>query len=55
MSTNVKANHWLVQMVAPDMIARGSGSIMMTSSVGAFGPSTELGRLASRSWRCSGW
>ncbi|MEZ5218625.1 MAG: SDR family oxidoreductase [Ilumatobacteraceae bacterium] len=43
MSTNVKANHWLVQMVAPDMVARGSGSIMMTSSVGAFGPSTEIG------------
>ncbi len=43
MSTNVKANHWLVQMVAPDMIERGSGSIMITSSVGAFAPSPVLG------------
>ena len=43
MSTNVKANHWLVQMVAPDMIERGSGSIMITSSTGAFAPSPVLG------------
>lgn len=43
MSTNVKANHWLVQMVAPDMIASGSGSIMITSSTGAFSPSLVLG------------
>ena len=43
MSTNVKSNHWLVQMVAPDMIARGGGSIMVTSSVGAFEPSLTLG------------
>lgn len=43
MSTNVKANHWLVQMVAPDMVAKGSGSIMLTSSTGAFSPSLVLG------------
>ncbi len=43
MTTNVKANHWLVQMVTPDMVAAGSGSIMLTSSVGAFSPSTDLG------------
>jgi NAD(P)-dependent dehydrogenase (short-subunit alcohol dehydrogenase family) len=43
MSTNVKANHWLVQMVASDMIERGSGSIMITSSTGAFTPSPVLG------------
>jgi len=43
MSTNVKANHWLAQMVAPDMVARGSGSIMITSSTGAFAPSLTLG------------
>ena len=43
MSTNVKANHWLAQMVAPDMIARGNGSIMITSSTGAFSPSLVLG------------
>jgi NAD(P)-dependent dehydrogenase (short-subunit alcohol dehydrogenase family) len=43
MSTNVKANHWLVQMVAPDMIERKRGSIMITSSTGAFSPSLTLG------------
>ena len=43
MTTNVKANHWLVQMVAPDMIERGSGSIMITASTGAFSPSLVLG------------
>ncbi len=42
-STNVKSNHWLVQMVAPDMIAKGNGSIMITSSTGAFAPSLTLG------------
>jgi NAD(P)-dependent dehydrogenase (short-subunit alcohol dehydrogenase family) len=43
MSTNVKANHWLVQMVAPDMLKAGNGSIMLTSSTGAFSPSLVLG------------
>jgi len=43
LATNVKSNLWLVRMVAPDMVARGSGSIMITSSVGAFGPSLTLG------------
>jgi len=43
MATNVKSNHWLVQMVAPDMIAKGAGSIMITSSTGAFSPSLTLG------------
>ena len=42
MATNVKSNHWLCQMVAPDMVARGGGSIMITSSVGAFEPSLQL-------------
>ena len=43
MATNVKSNLWLARMVVPDMVARGSGSIMITSSVGAFGPSLTLG------------
>jgi len=43
LSTNVKANHWLCQMVAPDMIEKGSGSIMITSSTGAFSASEVLG------------
>ena len=43
MATNVKSNQWLIQMTAPDMIAKGGGSIMITSSVGAFSPSVTLG------------
>lgn len=43
LATNVKSNLWLVKMVAPDMVAKGSGSIMITSSVGAHGPSLTLG------------
>jgi NAD(P)-dependent dehydrogenase (short-subunit alcohol dehydrogenase family) len=43
MSSNVKSNHWLCQMVAPDMITKGSGSIMITASTGAFSASEVLG------------
>jgi NAD(P)-dependent dehydrogenase (short-subunit alcohol dehydrogenase family) len=43
MNTNVKANHWLCQMVASDMIEQGAGSMMITSSTGAFSPSLVLG------------
>ncbi len=43
MSANVQSNLWLAQMVVPDMIENGSGSIAFTSSVGAFKPSVKLG------------
>ncbi len=43
MATNVQANLWLARLVVPDMIAKGSGSMMFTSSVGAFKPSATLG------------
>ena len=43
MGSNVRSNHWLCQMVAPDMIAKGRGSIMITSSTGAFAGSETLG------------
>jgi NAD(P)-dependent dehydrogenase (short-subunit alcohol dehydrogenase family) len=43
MSSNVKSNHWLCQMVSADMIAKGAGSIMITSSTGAFSGSEVLG------------
>lgn len=46
MSSNVKAMHWLAHMVAKDMVAKGRGSIIVTSSVGAFNPSTTLGTYA---------
>ena len=43
MASNVRSNHWLCQMVAPDMKAKGRGSIMITSSTGAFSGSETLG------------
>lgn len=43
MNSNVRSNHWLCQMVAPDMIEKGAGSIMITSSTGAFAGSEVLG------------
>ncbi|MCZ6711230.1 MAG: SDR family oxidoreductase, partial [Gammaproteobacteria bacterium] len=43
MSTNVKAVHWLCQLVIPDMVDKGAGSIMVTSSTGAFSPTEVLG------------
>lgn len=43
MATNVQANLWLARMVAPDMIEKGSGSMMFTASVGAFKSSLTLG------------
>jgi NAD(P)-dependent dehydrogenase (short-subunit alcohol dehydrogenase family) len=43
MQANVQSNLWLAQMVAPDMVAKGKGSMMFTSSIGAFKPSVTLG------------
>lgn len=43
MQTNVQANLWLSRLVAPDMAAKGGGSMVFTASVGAFKPSTMLG------------
>jgi NAD(P)-dependent dehydrogenase (short-subunit alcohol dehydrogenase family) len=43
MVTNIQSNLWLAQMVVPDMIAKGAGSMMFTASVGAFKPSVMLG------------
>ena len=43
MAANVQSNLWLAKMVVPDMIAKGNGSMMFTSSIGAFKPSVMLG------------
>lgn len=44
MQTNVQANLWLTRLVVPDMIAGGrGGSLVFTSSVGAFKASPTLG------------
>ena len=46
MNSNVRSNHWLCQMVAPDMAAAGGGAMMITASTGAFTPSLSLGTYA---------
>ncbi|MCY4127949.1 MAG: glucose 1-dehydrogenase [Gammaproteobacteria bacterium] len=43
MNSNVRSNHWLAHMVAPDMVAKGQGTMMITSSTGAFSGSLTLG------------
>lgn len=43
MRSNVQSNLWLARLVAPDMIAKGAGSMAFTSSIGAFKPSVMLG------------
>ena len=43
MATNVQSNLWLARLVADDMIAKGGGSMMFTSSIGAFKASPKLG------------
>lgn len=43
MNTNVMSNLWLAKMAVPDMIEKGRGSMMFTSSIGAFSSSAMLG------------
>ena len=43
MSSNIKSNHWLCNMVLPGMIERQEGSIIVVSSVGALRASTVIG------------
>ena len=43
---NIKSNHWLCQMVLPEMIERQDGSIIIVSSVGGLRGSADLGTYA---------
>ena len=43
---NIVAQHWLIQMVAPEMIERRSGSIVIVSSIGGLRGSPILGAYA---------
>lgn len=43
LDNNVIANHWLIQMVAPPMLERGEGSIIIVSSIGGLTSSTMIG------------
>ncbi|MFS0736717.1 SDR family oxidoreductase [Sphingomonas sp. 1P06PA] len=40
---NVLANHWLIGMVAPEMLEREAGSIIIVSSIGGLTASTTIG------------
>jgi NAD(P)-dependent dehydrogenase (short-subunit alcohol dehydrogenase family) len=46
LKNNIVSNHWLISMVAPAMVARGSGSITIVSSIGGLRGSTVLGAYA---------
>ena len=43
LENNVIANHWLIAMVAPEMIERKHGSIVIVSSIGGLTSSTMIG------------
>lgn len=43
---NIKSNHWLCQLVLPEMIERRDGSIIVVSSVGGLRGSKDLGAYA---------
>lgn len=43
MHNNVLSNHWLCQLVRPDMAARRDGAIILISSIGGLKGSTEIG------------
>ena len=46
LDNNIVANHWLISMVVPQMIARKDGSITIVSSIGGLKGSTVLGAYA---------
>jgi len=43
LENNVIANHWLISMVAPEMLERKEGSIIIVSSIGGLTSSTVIG------------
>jgi hypothetical protein len=43
LENNVLSNHWLIQFVAPQMLARRDGSIVIVSSIGGLRGSEVLG------------
>jgi NAD(P)-dependent dehydrogenase (short-subunit alcohol dehydrogenase family) len=46
MDSNVLSNHWLCQMVIPEMAERGDGSVIIVSSVGGLKGTSVLGAYA---------
>src|SRR5215475_7554928 len=43
LGANIRSNHWLAQMVLPDMIARRDGAIILVSSIGGYRGSLTIG------------
>lgn len=43
MSVNIRSNHWLCQMVIPEMAERGDGSVIIVSSIGGLKGTAVLG------------
>jgi NAD(P)-dependent dehydrogenase (short-subunit alcohol dehydrogenase family) len=43
MGANIRSNHWLCQLVVPEMAERKDGSIIIVSSIGGFRGSPVLG------------
>lgn len=46
LDSNIKSNHWLCQMVLPEMVERKDGVILIISSVGGLHGSATLGTYA---------
>lgn len=40
---NIRSNHWLCQMVVPEMAERGDGAVLIVSSIGGLKGSAALG------------
>lgn len=43
LDNNILSNHWLIQLVAPEMVDRRDGAIVIVSSIGGLEGSTMLG------------
>ncbi|HEY3785297.1 MAG TPA: SDR family oxidoreductase [Steroidobacteraceae bacterium] len=43
LDNNILSNHWLIQLVAPEMVARRDGAIIIVSSIGALRGSPLIG------------
>jgi NAD(P)-dependent dehydrogenase (short-subunit alcohol dehydrogenase family) len=46
MGSNIRSNHWLCQMVIPEMAERRDGAVIIISSIGGLKGSTVLGAYA---------
>ena len=43
LQNNVVSNHWLIQMVAPEMVERKDGAILVISSIGGLRGNAQIG------------